>query len=223
MSDSRTLSSSVYQPKLRMFFNGSNDVNVVRADASASVAIKDPQRYQQVADIRAVESPTVRLDPRKRPQWPRDLSEDVLVSVFLDLTDEAQSDFALPAEVEARSFIKRGNIAVAEIPLVHVDKLTQVKEITEVSHISLGEPLVAPRPRIAAGEVESPREDRWRLKSAGDHRGGEAVLIGLIDVEGFDFTHEDFLDSEGRTRFVRIWDQGGDVRPAPAARPGETS
>jgi hypothetical protein len=30
------------------------------------------------------------------------------------------------------------------------------------------------------------------------------VLIGLIDVEGLDFTHEDFLDSQGLTRFVRI-------------------
>jgi hypothetical protein len=125
MSDSRFLSSSVYQPKLRMFYNGNTDVNVIRADASASVAVKDPQSYEQIADVRAAESPTVQLDARKRPQWNKDLSEDVLVSVFLDLTDEAQSDFKLPADVEARSFIKRGNIAVAEVPLVHVDKLAQ--------------------------------------------------------------------------------------------------
>jgi subtilisin family serine protease len=223
MSDSRFLSSSVYQPKLRMFYNGNTDVNVIRADANASVAVKDPQSYEQIGDVRAVESPTVQLDVQQRPQWSKDLSENVLVSVFLDLTDEAQSDFALPADVEARSFIKRGNIAVAEVPLVHVDKLAQRTGITEVSHISLGEPLVAPRPRITAGDVEPPRQNRWRVESIVEHRGGESVLIGLIDVEGFDFTHEDFLDSEGRTRFVRIWDQGGDVRPAPAARPGETT
>src|SRR5829696_5385113 len=82
MSDSRFLSSSVYQPKLRMFYNGNNDVNVVRADSSASVAIEDPQKYEQVGDVRAMEAPTVPLDVRKRAQWPKDLSEDVLVSVF---------------------------------------------------------------------------------------------------------------------------------------------
>ena len=223
MGDSRFLTSSVYQPKLRMFYNGNTDVNVIRADSSASVAIKDPESYERIGDVRAAESPAVQLDIRKRPQWNKALSEDVLVSVFLDLTDEAQSDFELPADVEARSFIKRGNIAVAEVPLVHVDKLVQRKGIAEVSHISLGEPLVAPRPRITAGDVEAPRENRWRVESTVDHRGGESVLIGLIDVQGFDFTHQDFLDGEGRTRFVRIWDQGGNARPAPAARPGETT
>jgi subtilisin family serine protease len=40
------------------------------------------------------------------------------------------------------------------------------------------------------------------------------VLIGIVDVQGFDFTHPDFLDGN-KTRFVRIWDQGGDARPSP--------
>ena len=33
------------------------------------------------------------------------------------------------------------------------------------------------------------------------------MLIGIIDVRGFDFSHPDFIDSSGRPRFVRIWDQ----------------
>jgi subtilisin family serine protease len=44
------------------------------------------------------------------------------------------------------------------------------------------------------------------------------VLIGIIDVQGFDFSHPDFLDPQGKTRFVRIWDQGaapGASRPSP--------
>ncbi len=43
------------------------------------------------------------------------------------------------------------------------------------------------------------------------------MLIGIVDVEGFDFAHPDFLDDQGRTRWVRIWDQGGDARPSPRA------
>jgi len=34
-------------------------------------------------------------------------------------------------------------------------------------------------------------------------------------VQGFDFAHPDFLDAAGKTRFVRIWDQGGNARPSP--------
>ena len=46
-----------------------------------------------------------------------------------------------------------------------------------------------------------------------------SVLIGIVDVGGFDFAHPDFLDEEG-TRFVRIWDQGGEgTRPSPATAP----
>ena len=41
------------------------------------------------------------------------------------------------------------------------------------------------------------------------------MLIGIIDVGGFDFAHPDFLDEQGQTRFVAIWDQGGDFRAPP--------
>jgi hypothetical protein len=137
-----------------MFFNGSNDVNALRADGSASVALGDPQPYEQIGDVRAADAPTVQLDAAKRDGWKRDLSENFLVSVFIELTDEAQSDYQLPENVQARLYIKRGNIAVADIPLVQADRLTRDRPITEVSRVSLGEPLVAPRPRIAASEVE---------------------------------------------------------------------
>ena len=47
------------------------------------------------------------------------------------------------------------------------------------------------------------------------HKDGEGVLVGIIDVQGFDFTHPDFLNPDGRTRWEAIWDQGGTTRPAP--------
>jgi subtilisin family serine protease len=52
-----------------------------------------------------------------------------------------------------------------------------------------------------------------------DSGGGEGVLIGIIDVQGFDFAHQDFLDKDGNTRFLRIWDQAGDRRNPPAGFP----
>ena len=44
------------------------------------------------------------------------------------------------------------------------------------------------------------------------------VLIGIIDVGGFDFAHPDFLDEDGETRFVSIWDQRGGRRQPPDVR-----
>ncbi len=39
---------------------------------------------------------------------------------------------------------------------------------------------------------------------------GENVLVGIIDVGGLDFAHPDFMDDQGKSRIVAIWDQGGD-------------
>lgn len=41
------------------------------------------------------------------------------------------------------------------------------------------------------------------------------VIVGIIDVGGFDFAHPDFLNADGTTRFIRIWDQGGDLHKPP--------
>jgi hypothetical protein len=50
------------------------------------------------------------------------------------------------------------------------------------------------------------------------HNYGQDVLVGIIDVNGFDFAHPDFLDADGHTRFEAIWDQGGSTRPPPPSR-----
>jgi hypothetical protein len=47
------------------------------------------------------------------------------------------------------------------------------------------------------------------------HKFGEDVLIGIIDVGGFGFSHPGLLDANGKTRSVAIWDQGGGARPSP--------
>ena len=36
---------------------------------------------------------------------------------------------------------------------------------------------------------------------------GKRVAIGIADW-GFDYSHQNFIDSEGNTRFLAIWDQG---------------
>ncbi|MBN1283675.1 MAG: S8 family serine peptidase [Proteobacteria bacterium] len=44
---------------------------------------------------------------------------------------------------------------------------------------------------------------------------GEGIVIGIVDT-GVDYSHPDFLDSEGRSRVLAIWDQGRSGGPPPA-------
>jgi subtilisin family serine protease len=77
--------------------------------------------------------------------------------------------------------------------------------------------LAIPRPVVTADSIAEPSEDLRRFGDPERHRFGEDVLIGLVDVGGFDFAHPDFL-VDGKTRFLSIWDQGGTTRPSPLAR-----
>ena len=63
----------------------------------------------------------------------------------------------------------------------------------------------------------APADDERRFGSGTLGDGGSSVLVGIIDVGGFDFAHPDLLDDEGKTRLLAIWDQGGDGRLSPQA------
>lgn len=54
-------------------------------------------------------------------------------------------------------------------------------------------------------EEELQIEEDWRLKSQVDATG-KGVVIGIIDY-GADFAHVDFIDKDGSTRLIAIWDQ----------------
>jgi hypothetical protein len=78
---------------------------------------------------------------------------------------------------------------------------------------------VSRAPRLSDLHPGPPSTSARRFaEGASKHKYGADVLIGIIDVQGFDFAHPDFLDANGKTRFVSIWDQGGDARPSPYDR-----
>ncbi|HEU4689187.1 MAG TPA: S8 family peptidase, partial [Vicinamibacterales bacterium] len=85
----------------------------------------------------------------------------------------------------------------------------------QVAFVEIAEALKAPMPALAELRPKAPSADLRRFPGAARHKYGQDVLIGIIDVQGFDFAHSDFLDRKGRTRFVRIWDQGGSERESP--------
>ncbi len=159
-----------------------------------------------------------------------------LLNVFLSLnrraTEAETGRFTIWAGGEAVEVATRGGVGQAAL---REDQLDEVLAQPDVAAAELANPIKRPLVMRAAGEpaaLEAQREERTVPEPGGGpgpreeyHRQGEGVLIGIVDVEGFDFSHEDFLvDNGGRreTRFVRIWDQGLEgVRAGPDLGRGE--
>ncbi len=108
---------------------------------------------------------------------------------------------------------------------VTAEKLVELARTSGVSSVESGEtirklPTVA---EAAAGQPDAPERE---VSDSDSHKHGAGVIIGIIDVEGFDFAHPDFIDPDtGGTRFLAIWDQAGRAadgfRGSPhEARPG---
>lgn len=79
------------------------------------------------------------------------------------------------------------------------------------------------RLQVTENQNENPPHLRARQfrKNDSTHLYGEGVVVGIIDVEGFDFSHQDFLDEQGETRFLSIWDQAGDALNGNRDSPGK--
>ncbi|CAN5334670.1 hypothetical protein BH10PSE6_BH10PSE6_23880 [soil metagenome] len=109
----------------------------------------------------------------------------------------------------------RRNFVSATVPITALTDLEQDPGVAFVhpsQPLTFDEPLDHPALSAAPG---SRAVGDAKLRAA--HGDGSGVIIGIIDVGGFDFAHPDFRDSTDRTRFLSIWDQGGDTRKPPSA------
>jgi subtilisin family serine protease len=105
--------------------------------------------------------------------------------------------------------LPRRNIVCATVP---ISKLDAISENPAVAFVHPADPLKLDLPTPSAASRKPPSK---AVGNARRHGRGEGLIIGIIDVGGFDFSHPDFLDDDGTTRFVAIWDQGGDFRRPP--------
>lgn len=197
------------QPKLRVFANGSTNVNIVRAEQCAALTIDKEQVAESLPVLRGDEPAALSLgEMTVPPETPTltTLAEDVQVNIFVETQDAGED---LPDVL--RNSAHKGTLIAATVSMT---QLPEIARHPRVLSIELGDPIEAPTPDISADVVGAPDAGRWRFGSADKHQDGAGVLIGIIDVQGFDFAHPDFLEGE-KTRFVRIWDQGGNARPSP--------
>ncbi|MFT3924094.1 MAG: S8 family serine peptidase [Myxococcales bacterium] len=192
-------------PKLRMILNGSSTVNIVRSEHCSALFVNTEVARKRVKLSRGdLDAPKTRRELRgeKRGKLTKAAS-DVSANVLVQLSDPTS-----PLEHGLTASASRGSFATVSAPLDRIPSLTK-----GAVRVELAEALTDPSPKL---EVESTQpRPRRNLQTKVRHRDGQGVLIGIIDVQGFDFAHPDFLDPKGNTRFVAIWDQGGHNRPPP--------
>lgn len=198
-------------PKLRLFSNGDAEVCEARAQYNGTLAVA---RAGKAGTARMPTGGEAEQGERRRRKVPRldRVVGSARASVFVHFSSErAFAQGKKPARVVGH----RGNIAIAEVPLNQLGDLSARPEVTLVE---AGSPVRVPPLLITSdpSKTAAPDPADRRITTLEDRHGhGENVLIGIIDVAGIAFAHPDFLDEDGETRIVRIWDMGGDFRPPP--------
>src|SRR5262247_1249091 len=174
------------QPKLRMIANGDTQVNTVRAEQCGSICVS-ADTAQAVAPVRSSDPASLAMAISRARVLPglapiasqTELSSKVNASVFIQTVDGAEDPGSLLGES-----VRRGNLATA---VVNLSDLNELASRPEVTHIELGEPLAPPTPTRSPGLVPEPPPALRHVGHPELHHEGEGVLIGVIDVEGFDF------------------------------------
>ena len=201
---------SKLQPKLQMISNGSSEVNAVRAEQCAALRVSSRKLLNTVVARRGdLDAAATRREVKRLPARGKlkSIPADIEANVFIQLNEGLDRGASLKGELA-----RRGNVISARVPL---SRLPRLADDPRVAYVEIGEPLKKPQPSLTAGTVAAPKVSARRFGREAQHKFGEDVLVGIIDVEGFDFSHPDFLDPDGKTRWVAIWDQGGTARPAP--------
>lgn len=204
------------QPKLQMIANGSTEVNVVRAELAPALTVtpRKPGLLRKVParrgdGDRAVAREAVKALPARGEL--KAISGDVEANVFVYLNHASADGPALEGEQARRETIVSARVSLRKLPKLAQDR--------RVAYVEIAEGLRPPTPAAVAESDREPSPEERKITAAeAQHRFGRGVLVGIIDVGGFDFSHPDFLDEHGKTRWLRIWDQGGVARPHPPGR-----
>ena len=189
-------------PRLRVVCNGDTEVNGIRSQLSAAVQASKGVVARVAARDKlqhAVSAPE-RAGTLERPPSGQPATDDVKISCFVRLAGQRGA----PRRSLGKTF-QRGDLLTAQLSPREIEGLANRSLESGVAYIEMGEPLSMPRPVVTPRHVDEPGP---RVPALDEVPNPGPVLIGIVDVGGFDFSHPDFVDAGGKTRFVSIWDQG---------------
>ncbi len=212
-------------PKLRMIVNGDADVNGHRAVLSAAVQstskrsenaadnLLEASAKAQTTDVeteRTDESEPENGEEKYEPPTRREATPNALVSCFVHLAAPIEDASEVLGDDKIRPSAEKGDLATVELTPLQVERLSRGRGQNAfergITYVEAGVPLSLPSP-IATTRRTGRGKQGLDLVPDGPGPTND-VLVGIIDVGGFDFAHPDFLDGDERTRFVAIWDQG---------------
>lgn len=133
-----------------------------------------------------------------------DETGDVAIGMFVEARDDAGiGDLrALGADIGPVF----GRLAVARVPLSQLPAAFALPSLARIEAAYRVEP-------VHDSSMAAINADDVRQRSGGDWIGftGEGAIAGIYDT-GIDYRHGDFIDDDGRTRIVGIWDQTSGLR-----------
>jgi subtilisin family serine protease len=193
-------------PKLRVIANGDDEVNAARAECASclkvpSMMASSAPRLASGRASRQVAAAATAITDLSQP------ATQAQVHVFIETrTDEPPAG--------GRILARQGTLSMASVRVADIPELAQQANVTFVAP---ADSLKYPRALKTASSTVPPAARAPRLFSPAGAAGtledrSAGVLIGIIDVDGFDFAHPDFLKPDGTTRFLSIWDQGADSK-----------
>lgn len=235
--------SSKLYGKLRMIANGDNTVNAIRSISNPCIATTAPvlkpmefsnitnhvvQKYSLDMEMDDGDLPLKiqKTKAKKASLKKGSIDEDpptlVEANVFIQLRDGSTwknvLDEIFPKMTKAnankriKNIRRRDNIIKATVILDDLKVLATSNHIVGIEGSQ--SVLTPPLQNFATGTKQKPKHlNNSTTSIIGDSSN---VIVGIIDVGGFDYAHPDFLDTNGETRFIGIWDQGGEHRPSPS-------
>ncbi|MCB1186879.1 S8 family serine peptidase [bacterium] len=197
--------SAKLHPRLRLYANARPEVNSERAaQAAEMIPLSMPLSAGSPAPLESAASfaPSIR-----RREKISELDDVNLVNVFVQRHAESGH-----SSEQAGSSRRSGSM---EVMTLSPREIARLASDPLVALIEPGEALRLPVTLRSSRSTGSGPGRRRSVAASDLHGNGAGVLIGIIDVGGFDFTHPDFIRADGSTRWHSIWDQGGTGRPAP--------
>ena len=174
-------------PRLRVVCNGDREVNGLRAQLSAAVAATPAlaKRVRALEKLQQAVSEPAKAGALPKPPSKQPSTDDVKVSCFVRLDGADAHLGGLPGKT-----LRRDPLVTAQMSPREIEEVANRGADSGIAYIEMGEPLSVPHPVVTPRRVSEPRYASPHSRTSAPHE----VLIGIVDVGGFDFAHPDFLD-----------------------------
>jgi subtilisin family serine protease len=185
-------------PRLRMIVNGDAAVNGYRSYISASVQSTSVAADRAAAGFATATRPSDQEDGAPGPKSRKSATDRALVSCFVHTNSPQAKVPGQKLGREPQSL--EGQLLTSDLTPAEI---LQLEQEDGIAYIETGNPLSQPTPTSVERRRGEPHPRRPEAVPA----SAGSVIVGIIDVGGFDFAHTDFRDGQ-ETRFEVIWDQG---------------